>query len=577
MNLNCLEIENVTLSLNYFNSLKEISSAFLDYIKQYHFVSVEYHQKLLLLNITYKGKLSDISCKITKHNLDFSKIFDFINSIPTIIDSYLDNLLFFTEELTNQINVFDIKNIDQIVSTCRNQFNEFKKNLQNQSEEINNLKSHFFSEMESTEKTIYNYYFLDPKYNSNIPEKYKNENVTDAEINIKISGTKEIEKQYKEKVNEGRNNEKKFIENSRFHSENIKKFTNELMEKIKKLILNFLMALKNNFKLPEIEVNSYLPKLIKLNDNIKLEEIIENNFIKQNIGKYLFNTENYIMRIFQKINKKKEKKEIIDEIDNKILELEDGLKTTYLINDEISFFTIQKMKNFELINIKDLNMEIEKEKIKVNQLTSKLLLNITKEVIEENLNISKKELDLIEYLLEKHHNRIIFMQKLTKFRVLGNYEISKTIYSILSKYFIQILNCLKEDKDMFTAKNVIVLSQTYFIKLDDKKIYLQEAIQGHDLFQDKEFWDNLFSFFMEKEIQKLRKSVDKNDIKNEEDNNYKKLAFGQIMTICNNMIDFGHNKDEIFKIIEPKIKYYNLDENSIYSIKCVLGFEEEKK
>ena len=489
----------------------------------------------------------------------------------------MDNLLFFTEELTNQINVFDIKNIDQIVSTCRNQFNEFKKNLQNQSEEIYNLKNHFFSEMESTEKTIYNYYFLDPKYNSNIPEKYKNENVTDAEINIKISGTKEIEKQYKEKVNEGRNNEKKFIENSRFHSENIKKFTNELMEKIKKLILNFLMALKNNFKLPEIEVNSYLPKLIKLNDNIKLEEIIENNFIKQNIGKYLFNTENYIMRIFQKINKKKEKKENIDEIDNKILELEDGLKTTYLINDEISFFTIQKMKNFELINIKDLNMEIEKEKIKVNQLTSKLLLNITKEVIEENLNISKKELDLIEYLLEKHHNRIIFMQKLTKFRVLGNYEISKTIYSILSKYFIQILNCLKEDKDMFTAKNVIVLSQTYFIKLDDKKIYLQEAIQGHDLFQDKEFWDNLFSFFMEKEIQKLRKSVDKNDIKNEEDNNFKKLAFGQIMTICNNMIDFGHNKDEIFKIIEPKIKYYNLDENSIYSIKCVLGFEEEKK
>ena len=577
MNLNCLEIENVTLSLNYFNSLKEISSAFLDYIKQYHFVSVEYHQKLLLLNITYKGKLSDISCKITKHNLDFSKIFDFIYSIPTIIDSYLDNLLFFTEELTNQINVFDIKNIDQIVSTCRNQFNEFKKNLQNQSEEIYNLKNHFFSEMESTEKTIYNYYFLDPKYNSNIPEKYKNENVTDAEINIKILATKEIEKQYKEKVNEGRNNEKKFIENSRFHSENIKKFTNELMEKIKKLILNFLMALKNNFKLPEIEVNSYLPKLIKLNDNIKLEEIIENNFIKQNIGKYLFNTENYIMRIFQKINKKKENKEIIDEIDNKILELEDGLKTTYLINDEISFFTIQKMKNFELINIKDLNMEIEKEKIKVNQLTSKLLLNITKEVIEENLNISKKELDLIEYLLEKHHNRIIFMQKLTKFRVLGNYEISKTIYSILSKYFIQILNCLKEDKDMFTAKNVIVLSQTYFIKLDDKKIYLQEAIQGHDLFQDKEFWDNLFSFFMEKEIQKLRKSVDKNDIKNEEDNNYKKLAFGQIMTICNNMIDFGHNKDEIFKIIEPKIKYYNLDENSIYSIKCVLGFEEEKK
>ena len=569
--------ENVTLSLEYFKFIKNISSSFLDYIKQYQFISVEYHQKLLLLNTTFKGNLSDIFDKITKAKLDFSNIFDFINTIPKIMESHLESLLFFTEEITKQISLLEDKTIDQIISTCENQFNDFKKNLANKSEEIFNTKNNFLTEMEKTEITIYSYYFLNPKFNLNIPEKYKNDSVKEEEMDKKIIDTKEIENKYKEQINEGNNQEKKFLENSKFHSENIKKFTNELMEKIKKFVLNFLVALKNIFKLPEIEINNYLPKLIKLNENIKLDEIIQKHFIKQNIENHSFNPEIYQMKIFQKSQNKKENKEIIDEIENKILELEDGLETTYLIVDEISLFTIQKMKKFELINIKDLNLEKEREKLKMNQLTIKLLSNIKKEpneVDENQLNITQQDLDLIELLLNNHHNRIIFMQKLSKFRVLGYYYISKTIYSILSKYFLQIINTLKEDQDMFTAKNIIVLSQTYFIKEKDKKIYLQEAIKSHEIFKKKEFWENLFNFFMNKEILKLRKSIDLNEIIEEGKNNYNKLAFGQIMTICNNMIEFGINKDIIYQIIEPKIKYYNLDENSIEGIKCVLGFNE---
>ena len=569
--------ENVTLSLEYFKFIKNISSSFLDYIKQYQFISVEYHQKLLLLNTTFKGNISDIFDKITKAKLDFSNIFDFINTIPKIMESHLESLLFFTEEITKQISLLEDKTIDQIISTCENQFNDFKKNLANKSEEIFNTKNNYLTEMEKTEITIYSYYFLNPKFNLNIPEKYKNDSVKEEEMDKKILDTKKIENKYKEQINEGNNQEKKFVENSKFHSENIKKFTNELMEKIKKFVLNFLIALKNIFKLPEIEINNYLPKLIKLNENIKLDEIIQKHFIKQNIENYLFNPEIYQMKIFQKNNHKKENKELIDEIENKILELEDGLETTYLIVDEISLFTIQKMKKFDLINIKDLNLEKEREKLKMNQLTIKLLSNIKKEpneVDENQLNITQQDLDLIELLLNNHHNRIIFMQKLSKFRVLGYYYISKTIYSILAKYFLQIINTLKEDQDMFTAKNIIVLSQTYFIKEKDKKIYIQEAIKSHEIFKKKEFWENLFNFFMNKEILKLRKSIDLNEIIEEGKNNYSKLAFGQIMTICNNMIEFGFNKDEIYEIIEPKIKYYNLDENSIEGIKCVLGFNE---
>ena len=577
MNLNCFEIENVTLSLEYFNSLKTLSSAFLDYIKQYHFLSVEFHQKLLLLNTTYKDKISEISKKIAKKKLDFSQIFDFINSIPKILDSYIENLLFFTEEINKQINLFDDKNIEQIVLTCETQFKGFKKELKSKVEEIDKIKQNFFNEMEKTEIITYNYYYLQPKYNSNIPEKYRDENIyniKEGEMDMKILDTKELENRYKEHINEGRKKENTFLENSKFHCENIKKFSNELMEKIKHLVLNFLMSLKNNFQLPEKEITSFLPQLIKLDKNIKLDKIMEQHFINQKIGTFLFNPEIYKMKIFQRSKKNKENNDIFNEIEDKIVELEDSIDRTYLILDEISLLTIQKMKCFQLINIKDLNLEEEKEKIKMNHLTIKLLSNIKKEYTEkEELNITQNELDLIESLLEKRCNRIVFLHKLNKFRALGNYMVTKVLYSIISKYFIKILNFIKKDYDAFPAKNVIVLSQTYYMIEKEEKIYIQEDIKEHEIFKDNKFWENLFNFFMNKEIQKLRKSFDLNEEKSDEKSHYNKLAFGQIMTICNNMLEFGYNKDDIYKFIEPKIKYYNLDEISISSIKCVLGFE----
>ena len=577
MNLNCFEIENVTLSLEYFNSLKTLSSAFLDYIKQYHFLSVEFHQKLLLLNTTYKDKISEISKKIAKKKLDFSQIFDFINSIPKILDSYIENLLFFTEEINKQINLFDDKNIEQIVLTCETQFKGFKKELKSKVEEIDKIKQNFFNEMEKTEIITYNYYYLQPKYNSNIPEKYRDENIyniKEGEMDMKILDTKELENRYKEHINEGRKKENTFLENSKFHCENIKKFSNELMEKIKHLVLNFLMSLKNNFQLPEKEITSFLPQLIKLDKNIKLDKIMEQHFINQKIGTFLFNPEIYKMKIFQRSKKNKENNDIFNEIEDKIVELEDSIDRTYLILDEISLLTIQKMKCFQLININDLNLEEEIEKIKMNHLTIKLLSNIKKEYSEkEELNITQNELDLIESLLEKRCNRIVFLHKLNKFRALGNYMVTKVLYSIISKYFIKILNFIKKDYDVFPAKNVIVLSQTYYMIEKEEKIYIQEDIKEHEIFKDNKFWENLFNFFMNKEIQKLRKSFDLNEEKSDEKSHYNKLAFGQIMTICNNMLEFGYNKDDIYKFIEPKIKHYNLDEISISSIKCVLGFE----
>ena len=52
------------------------------------------------------------------------------------------------------------------------------------------------------------------------------------------------------------------------------------------------------------------------------------------------------------------------------------------------------------------------------------------------------------------------------------------------------------------------------------------------------------------------------------------------MTLCNNMIDFGLSSDEVYKVMQPKIEYFQLSPDLIETIKSVLNVNnetEEKK
>jgi hypothetical protein len=160
------------------------------------------------------------------------------------------------------------------------------------------------------------------------------------------------------------------------------------------------------------------------------------------------------------------------------------------------------------------------------------------------------------------------------------------MYDFFGKLFNLICDKIKSEKDMFSGKNIIILTQTYYYKNGEKKEYLQKKIINHKIFKDINFWEELFNYEMKKEIIKINKS-DSNKIKNnnsddnsimeEKKKRYSKLAFGQLMTLSNNMIDFGLPSEEVYKIIEPKIKFYDLSKDSIESIKYVINYNREEK
>ena len=250
------------------------------------------------------------------------------------------------------------------------------------------------------------------------------------------------------------------------------------------------------------------------------------------------------------------------------------LKKLFFIDDIPTFLTIKEMvQKFELIDYEDIDLNIEEEKLKTRELFIKLL-SFERTSNGGNILLSNKEIEELNNLLDKHHNRILFLQNLSTYRTKGEHEFPLDLYELIYKLFCTILNTIERDKDFHSAKNIIILSQTYYYLVNGKKIYLQEKIKKHKLFNNYKFWKDYLEFSIEKEIINSIKTEKENGtlIKNKKESEvmYANMVFAQLVPISDNMIDFGLDRKKIKEIIKPIIKHYNMDEQSINIIDDVL-------
>ena len=240
-------------------------------------------------------------------------------------------------------------------------------------------------------------------------------------------------------------------------------------------------------------------------------------------------------------------------------------------------------ENFELIDNDNIDLKLEEEKIKCKELTLKLLSFDTKPITENNILLSEEEISELDNLLDKHHNRVLFLQSLSTFRARGIFDLPIDIYDLIYKLFCTITKTIIRDKDFHCAKNVIILSQTYYY-LDNKKrkVYLQERIKNEKVFTSSKFWKAYLENSIENEIVKRVTSdaMSGNLIKEnqkESDDMYSNMVFAQLVPISDNMIEFGINRKEIREIIKPIIKHYNMNEQSISIIDDVIHKYSERK
>ena len=551
MNIKCNEMENYKIIDKYWKEFNFTFTNCINLIKDFNNVTKDY----------YKG-LNKIYNKNIKNLSDNSKFtINIMKDIPKIIFSQLENIKTMFEGLENTI-----LNSEKFINTKRDLINKLskefivvEKELQNQYNISNKSQKNYYSLANDSEdlilKNINTNKVIDKKY-SNKENKndindpiFQQENNEKEKIKNNLEKTKKIENEYITNVNKAKIIEEKFILTSNNYIEKTIEIFKESSDKLNQMTIDFLILNKNAYKVPSIVIDNFLPILFSVKKGEEFEKKLKNDFV-DNCPLKKIELEPYKIK--------------------NILKNKNDIFNDYKINEEIGIKDINKIVKtlFEYLTLKDknYNFEIEEEKIKTNDISNKIFVLTNKNISLSELN--NEELEILKNLMSKEENRKVFIRKLNEFRSIGTFSIPEKNFNEISIIMNSILDYILKDDDYFCAKNIIILSQTFYSLNDNKeKIYLQKNIENHPVFKNLDFWKNFIQFTISNTINQSIENDIKNNIilkENEKESKkkYNNLIFSQLVTLVDNMFEFGLDISNIKILIKQKINYYKIDENS---------------
>ena len=264
-----------------------------------------------------------------------------------------------------------------------------------------------------------------------------------------------------------------------------------------------------------------------------------------------------------KENKEKVNKEIEDKSKIKSISKDNEEKLTLTDEDIYNIVSTLYNYNFKMVDKSEYNLEQEKEKLLVNKLSEKLFSYNLKNNIKET--ITDEEVNNLYELLKNNDNLKKFFILLNNFRTTGKFEMTESVFNIVKKIFYIALDYILLKPNNELDGLIIVLSQTFYIEKDDKKIYIQEVIKDHALFQKEEFWKDHLKTIIDKGIKKIEKDEKNEGIiypKEVKTRKIQEIITTKIIPISSYMSEFGASKEFILKVINPIIDKYNLDETT---------------
>ena len=319
----------------------------------------------------------------------------------------------------------------------------------------------------------------------------------------------------------------------------------------------------------------------KQNDLLKFYENIENkdhqlyNLLLRDYYSFL-KTDNSVMKanlnqLEDKINKINYNKDIIELINiygsekkpEKVIkyrpyepELE-FINSTYEQELTLNYQIIMAMKPF----IKDLcpnfDIELETKKQEMRELYHKILSN------NENVSFTDEDKTKLTNFINEDWGQKYFLYFLSKVRSSGKFCRGEELVKYLAEILEKILFFAKKNLDYESAKNCIILSQTYYYedKNTSNKIYLVELISGNEWLKQPDFWRNIIDVMIKEEIEKIKvlnKDNPNLNIKVQEEN-INNIVFGQVISYINNMKDFKLDNKFIVKIVDEFMEKYKID------------------
>ena len=527
----------------------------------------------------------------------YSKI---IKSVNKIIYTQIEGLKPLIQGLNNSINmtkdfIFEKENI---ISKINNQVNNSISDLEEKYKEVQKYRNNFEQIASEAEDSVYNYYkakknnlddskenkinnhkeininknnnsndnnieinnflLIDNNNNNNV---LKNNNINNNknnknminennnnEINIELlEKMKNYEKLYKRSVNTALKYEENLLTTLNISNSNLITICEEYLEFLKNNSTEYLVHYKSFCSLIESELNNYLPFLSNYNINEEFDKIIREGASR--------------CFPFEKIKLKPYKLKII----NKNSFSNDLYKKKNELNVKDIFKIVKKLYEYLSLRDENYNLEIEEEKIIVNNITNKILsFSNNKLSLPEE---TEEELNTINKLIQRKENRQIFISKINEFRNLGIFLIPEKQFNEIGNIMYNILNYILKDNDLACVKNVMILSQTYYIIENEKKKYLQNIIQKNPIFQSLDFWKQFIQFSIDNEIKEsLKKDKSKGvfifENEEEKDIRINNIIFSQLVPLANNMIEFGLDKNTIKSLLQEKFEIYRINENN---------------
>ena len=236
---------------------------------------------------------------------------------------------------------------------------------------------------------------------------------------------------------------------------------------------------------------------------------------------------------------------------------------------------VKTMKKYSKNVFMDYDEKLEEKKNKMRDLINKFF------DLNRNTDIEDRK-QLLEYVKDERTHEL-FLIILSKLRTNNRFCREKPLIELLSDIIIIILDAAKKKNDFTSAKNCIILSQTFYYNDEskpNKKVYILEYIKKHHWLQSMEFWKDFILSMILNEFKKLDEmntddkiNISKN--KNIPENVKPKIGevlFSQLLPYVGNMTEINVEKKYIIKIIDDINDRYNYMGQSnieaIYDLVC---------
>ena len=154
----CSELENINISINYYNFIKEVFDDYIQFITNYKTITNEYLKKLSSLQEKFSYKLSTRDKENMKYkNINIDHIFSLTSPIPKIIKEQIENSNICIKGIETQIENYNklMKEKEILSNKIQLMFEESRKDLLKKYREIDKLKENFRLSMANTEDIIF--------------------------------------------------------------------------------------------------------------------------------------------------------------------------------------------------------------------------------------------------------------------------------------------------------------------------------------------------------------------------------------------------------------------------------------